>query len=398
MTLPLQILLLVTLLVGLATIVVSAKNWHWTQLVLVMFVFFATIGYLYLAAETMAIHHKLRAKIPGLEKDLVHVTLQNKTLLQGNSDQLGILELDHQLQIVARERGRVWRGVAPVGEMNERGGIEVEIKNPQPHGLEKDAIVFAFEAGDPNNANPEQGPQYLGELRVVNVQPTGVLLEPTDLLDRRSGQRLAGSQGPWSLYETMPIDRHKLFEGLSEEELRQMLPAESVEEYVRHGTPATDDDDQWHRRGFDENDEAVGPEDIDQAVKFVYDRPLRDYAFLFSELAKHRILKLTSIQAVTQDNAKLEQSLQSAEKVAQVRLEQQQLLAADLAGMQKDRAAIEAHRDLVQRQLRHARAYFDQWLAENSALAKQLTDRQLGRLRQIDLTAPAPATTAFTGR
>ena len=390
LTLIVQIVLGLLLLVGLATIVMSSKNWHWTQLVLVLFIFFSAIGYLFLGAETMRIHRNLRAGIPNLEKQLVRFQQENEELRSGVGDKLGIQELEHRVQILSRERGRVWRNVMPAGQVDPQGRVAVEIAKPQPHGLSQDAIVYAFEAGNPNAADPAGGAQYLGEFRVTAADAGGASLEPVLLIDNRAGQRLVDSQGPWSLYETMPIDRHRLFAAYPEEQLREMLPAESVEEYLRHGTEATNDDDQWHVTGLDADGKRVGPENIDQAVKRLYDRSLRDYAFLFSELASEKVVILAQQEAVAQDNERLTKAIASAKATGQFRQQQIDTLNNDLSAMKQDRAAIEAHRDAVLELLSHDRELVEGYLQSNTSLANQLTQQQLNRREEINRRAPAP--------
>ncbi|MCG8449979.1 MAG: phage holin family protein [Pirellulales bacterium] len=396
MTIVFQALIGLALLTGLVAIFLSAKNWHWTQLVLVMFILFAGAGVLYMTAKTLGMQKKLRAEIPRLEKDLARLQESNQRLLKGAGDQKGIRELDHRLQIVLRERGRVWRQVQPAGQLSQDGNIAIEIPHPQPHGLEENAIVFAFETGPPNAAAPQNGPQYLGEFLVKKVSAGGATLETIHLLNPRSGERIARSKGPWSLYETMPVDRHKLFAGFSEEQLRQMLPAQSVDEYLRHGSPATADDDEWHVIGLDENDERVGPENIDQAVKKLYDRPLRDYAYLFSELAEQRVVMLASIQAVTEDNKRMEVALKSAEQLGEFREAEKEALAQNLLGMQRDREAIESHRDLLQTLLQKTRTLIAAKIAENSDFARRYTETQMELMRQINSSAPPPGGASFT--
>ena len=206
----------------------------------------------------------------------------------------------------------------PPDKVDPQGRVSVDITKQLPHGLEEDAIVYAFEAGSATATESAEGKQYLGEFRVTVVQAAGVTLEPVLLIDNRAGERLAASEGPWSLYETMPIDRHRLFAGYSEEALRAMLPAESVEEYLRHGTEATRDDDQWHVTGLDEDGKRVGPDNIDQAVKRLYDRSLRDYAYIFNELAGNKVVTLARQEAVTKDNDRLVKALAGAEETGQV--------------------------------------------------------------------------------
>lgn len=386
------------LLMGLVTLFLSSKNWHWTQILLVTCILFAATVVLYMATETASMHQELRSGIPRLEKQLATLEQQNELLLKGSDDQKGIRELDHRLQIVFRERGRVWRQVQPTGQIDNQGRIQVEILNPQPHGLDQDAIVFAFETGPPNNDSPANGPQYLDEFRVVSVEANGVTLESVHLLlDPRKRELLARSKGPWSLYETMPADRHKLFANYTDEELQQMLPAATVEEYIRHGKPANDDDDQWHVIGLDENDQRVA-ENIDQAVKKLYDRTLRDYAYLFSDLARQHVVMLAEIRSVSEDNKRIETALKSAEELSAFRTEESENLAQDLNGMQQDRAAIEKHRDQLTQVLAHAKSRIDDLLTKNIEMANQYTQIQLSQMKSINALAPKPAGPVLTGR
>ena len=391
MALVFQILIGIALLAGLASIFLSAKNWHWTQIVLVAFILMAAAGVLYMSTKTVSMHKKLRASIPRLTKEVAELEARNEVLVNGADDQTGIRELEHQLRIKVRQRGRVWGQVQPVGQMDNQDRVDVEVLNPQAHGIEQDAIVFAFESGPPNIDAPENGPQYLGEFRVVEVRADGAKLEPIRLLNTYTRQRLARSTGPWRLYETMPVDRHEMFAKFSEEQLRQLLPATSVGEYIRHGSPATADDDQWQVIGLDENDQRVGPDDIATAVKRLYNRPLRDYAYLFSELAEQRVVMLTSIEAVTADNHLKESALASAEKLSAFREEEISQLNQDLAGMQQDRKAIQSHRNSLLIQLKNANEGIRAMLVENSAQAEEHTQTQLDLLRHINSTAPQPA-------
>lgn len=389
----------------------SAKNWHWSQVLLALGLLLSAIGYAILAADVVRIHRNLRERIPGNQAKLDEFLEYNDALRHGTEDTAlmgrlfdeespldestekmpGLGQLQHRLRMVSRERGRVWRGVSPVGPLGENGQLEIEIPNPQPHGLAKDSIVFAFEAGNPNSSNPFEGPQYLNEFRVISTTDSGAVLAPILRLNKRTGERLAGSNGPWNLYETMPVDRHKIFVGLPEEALRQMLPPPSVEEYIRHGTPATDDDDQWHSAWYNADGNRVGPEETDQHETRKYDRPLRDYAYLFEELALEQVELIAQINALRADNDKLQKTFASAQQMAEFREQQRQALSEDLAGMQADRDAIQTHLEKVQRQLTLVTAKLDQTLAENSRLAGQYADDQLALTQMIDAQAPAPS-------
>jgi hypothetical protein len=392
LALVLQILLAVLLLAGLVTFGFAFKRWHWSLVLIVGFVMFSGIAYLFLAAELMRINRNLRANLANIESRTQQLENDNKILINGSGDTPGIVQLTHKLAIHTRDRGRAWRQVAPAGALDQQGRRAVTIPAPSPHGLKVDTVVYAFEAGKPNLADPGNGQQYLGEFRVVESTDTGVVLESMNLLDQRTGERLARSQGPWNLYEIMPGDRYSTFADLEEAELRQRLPASVVEEYIRHGKEPTDNDDPHNIVGYDAEDKQLPPGDLASAARKEYHRPLRDYAFLFSELAKEKVVLMARIDAVREDTAKLEAALASAKKLSAFREDEKKLMTSDLAGMKQDRAAIEKHLSAVKSMLENAVKLVDDLLAENSKLARELTKREAAMVQMIDAVAPAPAT------
>jgi len=432
LALVIQIVLAVVVLLALVATFLSSKNWHWGQVVLALGLFLAATGYVILAADTIRIHRNLRSNIAKNKATLADFQLRNDALRRGTNQQSlmrkalppkspqgslsrgslsrgslsrgslsqdqsagvmpGISELEHRMHMLTRLRGRVWRGVKPAGPLGKTGQIEVVIPKPKPHGLAKDDIVYAFEAGNPNAANPSSGPQYLGEFGVQSVSDRGAVLAPTLRLDRRAAERLSRSQGPWNLYETMPVDQHKLFANLPEEKLRQWFPAATVDEYIRDGSAATNDDDPWHIAWYNAEGERVGPDAVD-AKKDTrkYDRPLRDYALGFSELARQRVERIVAAKAITADNKKLQAALASAQQLGKLRQQEQQALSRDLAGMQADRDAIQALLGKIQHLLAQASTALDQKLAANARMARQYTVEQLALKEQIDQFTPAPA-------
>lgn len=392
LTLIVQIVLGLLLLGGFAGIYLSSKNWHWTQLVLVMFTFFAAIGFLVLGAETVRIHKNVRGGLHKLEKRIADIEQRNTTLVNGAGDELGIPALENRLRILTRERGRAWRGVMPAGQIDAQGRVTVDITTPSPHGLTKDTILYVFETGNPNNDNPAEGPQYLGELRVIDVQADGVTLAPVQLLSnrRRLAASAANGERPWSLYETMPTDRYRLFADLSEEQLRTLLPAESVEEYIRHGSDADPDDDEWHIAGYDEDGQRVARNNINADTTKKFHRSLHDYAFIFNTLSADTVITLAQLAAVQADIEKLQQAQKSALATGEFRQEQIDRVSFDLAGMQQDRSAIETHLDKVRARLDQFEKFIVSYRQANSDLDKRYTQRQLSMIEYINSIAPAP--------
>jgi hypothetical protein len=394
LALVIQILLLLLILTALISAFLSIKNWHWAQMLLMLGIVLAGTGALLLSVETLRTHRALRSGLSKLETEVASLEDENSALRHGTRDPAVIGRMfpdkvpfdqeaegrmpslsvwNQRLGVLSRQRGRVWKGVAPAGPVDPAtGSVPVMIPEPRPHNLNENAIVYAFEAGPPS-----RGAAYLGEFRVTATSPEGATLQSVLRLDNRTGGRLARSQGPWRLYETMPADRHELFAGKEEAELRKLLPPETVQQYVRHGTPASPDDDEFHRAGFDENGRRLGPEDADKAVEQRYDRPLRDYAFLFGELARERVMMLADRAALQEDIQKLTQAQATAEKLSAHRQAELTALASDLERVRQELSVIQTHRDEVVDLVTKVKGLVQQALQYNSGLASLLADQQM---------------------
>lgn len=400
-----QIGLAILVIAAIVVAFLSARTWHWSQVVVVIGIALSTVGFFVLAAETLRINAVLRSQANQLESQLATVKAGNAALEHGTNDpaiinQLrnepwpdgaeapipedaesipSISELNHELHLETRLRGRVWRKVMPAGINPQNGAVTINIPAPTPAGISADTVVYLFEEGEPQlpaaDGTP-RGPQYLGEFRVSEAAPQGATLVPVLTLDDFERRRLAASQGPWSLYEVMPVDRYAIFEGTPDDELKQKLPAQSIEEYLRHDKPANEADEEQRKAGFDENDKRLPPDQIGEAVKVLYQRRLRDYALEFDELAKRRAMLSTDLQGVILDIERLTAALASAQELQAFREDEKRRLTSDLAGVTKEREAIAAHLKLVQQQLARAKALLAETLERNRRLAEQLAARQ----------------------
>lgn len=454
MALILQIVVLLLILVGLITIIMSIKTWHWAQMVLVLGIFFMAIATLFLGMETFRIHRNIRKVIPAKEKQLAELEEENRALQFGTrSEDPAVMRLINseawggespfdaeaegrlpgmqvwinRLQDLARARGRVWRNAMPTGFDQKTGRVAVTIAPNQPatpvdpdlaaadaaadpaapapapaapqgHGLKVDTIVYAFENGAPNPAAPDQGAQYLGDFKVVDANETAVVLEPVQALNPFTGGRLVKSiqaKKSWSLYELMPIDKHELFAGLDEAAKKALLPAGTVNEYVRQGTPAQPDDDDYHKAAFDEAGNQIGSDDAksdpSKVFEWRYDRPLRDYGYLFPELMRERVVMQADIAAIKQQIADLETAHANAKKLQAHRTAEKDALGEDLKLMERDRDFIKNLLATINSQIANARTQVADLLKQNTAGAQTLINDELAALREIDQRSPAPA-------
>ena len=118
----------------------SARTWHWGYVIVVELIFLSTMGFFLLASETVRINAVLRTQVNKDSKRARHGRAQNDALQngsnngtiigqlsgleppvkttkdeQGNENIDSIADLDHELLIATRLRGRVWRNVKPAG-------------------------------------------------------------------------------------------------------------------------------------------------------------------------------------------------------------------------------------------------------------------------------------------
>jgi hypothetical protein len=374
----------------------SARTWHWGHVLVVVGIVLATFGFIILSAEVLRINSVYRSAIDRKTDELRLLTENNNALEKGteNSEIIARLQaeqepavampenaesipslddLDHQILLATRLRGRVWRNVAPAG-IDASG---VTIQAPSLAGLDTDTVVYLFEEGPaqlPAADGRPQGKQYLGEFRIQKGQAPNqpVKLTPVQPLDQFEQQRLASSKPPWVIYETMPADRYAIFAGMTEEELKQKLPPQSVQEYVRHGKEATADDDETRQVGYDADGKRLPPEELPNAAKRLYQRRLRDYATEFDELSRRRVAMEVATADVKESIKRIETSLASAKDMQAAKEREVQQLNSDLTGIKKERQAIETHLALVQQQLNRARQLLDAALKRNTELARQL--------------------------
>ncbi len=402
MSLIFQIVLGLLLLGSFLACFFSSKYWHWAHVLLTETVFLLALAFLILAGEVFRIQNIYGQKYQQNTQQIERLEPQVAALKFGTEDAgmisqfenseipvrttgdsedepgrlLSVRDLDHELGMVTRIRGRAWRHVETAALDPQSLTVTLRIPAPDPHGIEQDSILYAFEQDDAGSPS-ERGRQYIGEFRVVNTGPQQIQIQPASRFDERSIARLQSTSSPWILYENMPVDEHpdgrlEIFAGKSADELKQMLPAESVEEYVRHGGPTMPEDDQWHKTGYDADGNLVKPDDWNATTQFKYRRSLRDYNLIFQDLSKRYTQMQADVNALVEDNQQLKKALASVRKLQQMHEAEQGKLKNDLAGVTRDRQAIEAHQSQVETQLSNARALLGDLVRDNAAMGQSL--------------------------
>lgn len=395
----------------------SARTWHWGNVVVVVCIGLTTFGFTLLASEVLRINRVYREAINRKTAELEDVDARKLALQKGTKDPSiiaklqgeqepaiampedaesipSIEDLDHQILLTARQRGRVWRKVAPAG--SDQNGVKVTFPAGSPVGLAKDTIVFVFEEGAaqlPTKDGKPQGRQYLGEFRVKDASGQQATLAPAHPFNQIELQRLTTSRGPWVIYETMPADRYEIFAGMSDAELKKRIPPQSIQEYLRHGKEAKKDDDASRKLGLDAEGKPLPPDKLAEAEKTLYQRPLRDYDTEFDELHRRRVEIEVATAEVKVDIERLNVALATAKELQAAREQEIKRLQADLAGIQKERKAIEEHLAKVQQQIARGRGLLDTLLKQNSEMARELA---AGESRTSERPAPPRAASTRT--
>lgn len=278
---------MIPLLIGLffvilfiVAIVFSVATWRAWHIVALCFTFLASIGFLIvgsMSVKTRTTWRKLHAEV---ESKLDVATRDGRVLEWGDpamveSPDPSAFDLQQRLSRDILDRGRVWRQCTPGIPAGDTITVSTvpplptgepgDAATARPNGIQPNMVLYAFREGE--NQRPIA---YLGEFQVVEAQPAAITLRPTSMLDGVQQRLVADRSAPWTLYEMMPIDAHRVFANedtvgrslddtatpifgqMNEEELRTMFAAVTslapdseivslmVAPYVRNGSPATE--------------------------------------------------------------------------------------------------------------------------------------------------------------
>jgi len=373
--------------------------------ILIGLVFLAGLGFSYLAARALKTHQEWRQAAQAFEEKIAETKEINRQLeaadkptREADGDEIawGIKRLRLELHKIYLDRGRVWENCDPQQPDAQSGQVVVNTDLPDPHGITPKMVLYVFEEGA-----GQREPQYLGEFKVTDVAERQVQLEPTMEMTQAELQRLSRSGGPWLLYERMPVDRHALFAGFEEDQLREMLPESSVMDYVRDGQPATwADVAEWDVQGQVVDDEGKPLLDAEgqpiEGVQGKFQRLLRDYELIFQNYVSRRVECVDLIESATRDKQYSETALADAQKHEQFRRNQLKALNDKLGVYVRERGAVLAHERALQAKVAALSQAVEQLLATNEATVGRIAEIQLEAARRID--ARSPPVTAGAGQ
>lgn len=271
---------LVVLLIGFFVVVwKAARDWRWYQIVAVIFIMLLAVTLIFPTAgvlKSRAAWHQLKEE---LEERADAVSEEQQILKYGEpSDENaeGIVQLTQRLSDLGIEAGRRWRELrvanmaggsitlVRVPDENAAPGLEVAddpAAAPAEPLIPESMVVYGFSesAATLDSDTPLILPTaFLGEFVVTASTPSQVTVQPMGKLAPDQVQQVQRSKS-WSLYEMLPLDGHMPFiapgsvpnddeylghvdEALVKRVLGQGVSEQTIENYKRDGSRATQDD------------------------------------------------------------------------------------------------------------------------------------------------------------
>jgi len=220
-----MILYIVYGLIFLALIVIavlSAKEFHWVNSLLLIFLFLSTAAASMGLAGVLHKRSKAVKKLSAVEKRLTKVQADYNKAVFGGADAIGfgkssLRALSAKLDLLRVGRGRVWNGgtvVAADGEWTFTfptavpAGGENQMKSLQEievHVFKEESRQIKISSG-PTQVSIPVG--YVGKFRIVEATVEAFLLEPVRIIN---AEEAAQPTGAWTVFEKMPLDRRGSF-------------------------------------------------------------------------------------------------------------------------------------------------------------------------------------------
>jgi len=314
----------------------------------------------YFSAVALKTHQYWRSVANKIEDRLEQLPEEIESLRYGGP---GVEEGEHLNAVRIRlheylvNRGRIWRNAKFQG--GEGGEYRVAVEVPDPHGITLNKTLYVFEQAPEG----ERG-YFLGEFKVnavVDNDPLITLVPTMQWMSPKAKERLESGQGSWTLCEVMPKDMQLAFEGMTEEEMRQLLPASVVDEYLAHGKDGAQ-------------------------------RKLRDYFVLLKELDRQRAVLVEEQEAAKRHEAYMWAAANDAkDKQLKFRSDERASLMAELDRMKVERDASLARRQAVDEELAKVEAKIVQLMADNRATAEEMAKIQAELIRQVERRAEVVA-------
>ncbi len=364
----------------------------WNKILLGL-IFVSSLAFMYMAARTLQTHKTWREAVQDRERRRNELDDSIADALEAVSEQhviaeMGIAQLQDEMFAVLISRGRVWSNCEPDQINAQTGAVRVKTDFPDEdnlpgrHGIHESTVLHVFEDEDVEAPLNEAGGRYLGQFRVTEVADNLVGMEPALRMGKRELERLASSRGPWSLYEVLPYDSHRLLRRMDKDYLRQVLPDTVVDEYVFDGEPMTRA--KADELGLDGRIVDEDGEDVAEGEEGTYVRDLRDYGTLFANFHRERALWQDQRVAAERDRDYAQAAVAEANRQVGFRRKEVAGLQSDVDRLTRERDAIIAHEKALGSKLAEVGRSSAELAANNRSLASQIVQVQMEAQRRID--------------
>jgi hypothetical protein len=193
--------------------VLSAKTWHWVNIVFVNLCFLAAVGAAAGMAQVFDMKYTQQKDFEASEKMLETNREAARLAVYGSPDAIGYARgslrgIAHELNLANTGQGRVWSGgtIAAAGTNRTFQFPTARPDDPAEQVALKDVILYAFADG---MIDGQPYPQtYIGTVMVAAESPASVTLKSIFVAD---GKQWTQPTTTWSLFEKMPMDRHHTF-------------------------------------------------------------------------------------------------------------------------------------------------------------------------------------------
>ncbi len=360
---------------------------------------------LYLGARALRTHQYWQQVAVSLEEKIrEQEKLQRQLMGELSGDELlqaqesgepivGIRQLEVELHKWLLRRGPAWYGCVPQQVDPRTGAVSVVTPFPD-HRVQLQSVLYVFDQRD-----IRQGGAYLGQFTVTGIggQENRVLqLVPTVKLSPKALQRLqrsAQTNGTaWALYRRMPPDGHNLFADFNEEQLKSILPAESVAEFLLDGKLTTVED--VKSQGLRGKVYAVDPQgnlllengqpmEVETG-KGIFVRQLRDYETLFRIADVETVQMIDRLAVANRNKQYLKMVSDDVAREQQFRQQEVDHLKAEKAKLVAERDLVAAYRQALEKSLEQYRAAITQLVESNRKIAGQIAKIQLDAIRLMD--------------
>jgi hypothetical protein len=232
------LLLVVSLIIFIYLIVISARGWGVLHTLLLCFLFIECWVFMIFSAGVLHRRVGWLEQAAKLETKAVKAEEETQKLTWGNFDVTpelpnAVVPLQGELRRLTADRGRVWRRLDLVSA--DAGVYKLEMSTAAPaaqdlaaadpavpaapaapaadatQSLPANLVVYGF-AEEMNEENQALPSYYLGEFKVTASQAGQVSLNPTLPLEAAQIDLVKnGGAQTWALYELLPLDSHTAF-------------------------------------------------------------------------------------------------------------------------------------------------------------------------------------------